>query len=476
MKRLVRIALLLAVVVGVAAGLRGAQSPNETEAEPGAAVQDETIVTVDDLSVTVSATGAISPVRQVGLVFELSAPVSDVLVQTGQTVKAGEVLARLDTRELEVALAGARVSLEAQQVAYKALTAPPREVDIAVARAALNLAQAQYGTVSLGADSTQTTIASIQAELARNQLWQAQLQRDLNFAIAPAQRELAEANGITLPDTDQMARDTVPTQLKQADFEVLIADENLAGLQNRGADVAGLSSAGAQIAAAQAQLERLLNGPTEMDLQIADMQLQIARLALDQAEANLRRAVLTAPFDGVVAENHLVVGELPPQGAALLLIDPTGYYVDVAVDETDIVEVQPGQRVTLALDALPGETITGTVARVAITPVRIGQLVTYTVRIMLDVTGQPVRAGMTATATVLVNELRDVLVLPNRFIRIDRTTQQAYVTVAQNGGYAEVPVQLGVRNDMDSQLVAGLEAGQRVVLLPRATFNPIPGG
>lgn len=474
MKRMLGILLLLGVVAGLVVGLRAIRSGEAGEA--AVAVQEQTAVRLDDLAVTVSATGTIAPAHQVGLAFEFSAPVHEILVEEGQVVQAGDVLARLDTRDLEVALESARVSLDAQQVAYDALTAAPRNVDVTVARAALNIARAQAGSVSLGADATQLEISRLQTELARNQLWQAQLQRDLNFIIPPLVRELAEANGIVLPDNTEMARDNVPTQLKSADYEVLIADENYAALLNQGPDAAGLSSASAQIAAAQAQLEKLLNGPTEMDLRIAEVQLEIARLAVDQAAANLNRGVLTAPFDGIVAQNSLVIGELPPQGVAMQIIDTSGFYVDVAVDETDIVDVQPGQAVTLILDALPGEAISGVVARVAATPVRAGQLVTYTVRVTLDATDQPVRAGMTATATIVVNELRDVLVLPNRFIRLDRATQQAYATVERGSQYMEVPVQLGLRNETDSQIVSGLEAGQPVVLLPRETFNPIPGG
>jgi HlyD family secretion protein len=227
--------------------------------------------------------------------------------------------------------------------------------------------------------------------------------------------------------------------------------------------------------AARAQLERLLNGPSALDLQIADVQLQSAQLSLERARADLSRAVLRAPFDGVVARQNLVAGELPPSGAALLLIDPSGYFVDVAVDETDIAAVQLGQTVRFTLDALPQAGITGKVTRIAAAPVRVGQLVTYAVRITLDPTEAPVRVGMTATATIVVSELRDVLTLPNRFIRIDRATQRAFVTRERPGGFEEIEVTLGLRNETISQITGGLEKGERVVLLPRETFNPIPG-
>lgn len=455
---------------------------NGNDADTVTVVEDSLIVEKGDLVVTVSATGAITPIRQVPLVFELSAPVKEIAVQEGQRVQVGDVLATLDITDLQNALTNAQITVAAQQASYDALVAPARDVDIAAAQAAVTAAQAQAGAASLGADPEQIEIARLQAEIARNQLWQAQLQRDMqgaNALQAAAQfgplADQAAALGITLPDVNAgNPADTLTAQIQQAENSVALADVGVEGAASQPADVAALSSANAQIVAAQVQLERLLNGPTALQLQIAETQLQIAQLALEQAEAALSRALLVAPFDGVIARNNLVIGEAPPQGAAIQLIDPSSYYVDVAVDETDIVNVAVGQVVQLRLDALPEADITGRATRVALTPVRAGQLVTYTVRVTLDPSDAPLRALMTTTATIVVSELDDVVILPNRFIRIDRSTQQAFVTVETNSGtFDDVLVELGVRNETESQIVSGLEAGTRVVLLPREAFNPI---
>jgi HlyD family secretion protein len=235
-----------------------------------------------------------------------------------------------------------------------------------------------------------------------------------------------------------------------------------------------LGEANAQVVSAEVALERLLDGPTNMELQLAEIDLHMAELAVQQARESLSHALLVAPFDGIVASDNLVVGEIPPaQQAAMELIDSTGYYVDLPVDETDVVSVRVGQPVDLIFDALPGADIPGTVTRVAVTPTVVGQLVTYSVRVTLDPTVEPVRTGMSATATIVVNELNNVLVLPNRFIRIDRETQQAYVTVPRGATFEEVPVTLGLRNETQTQVVEGIDEGQRVVILQRETFNPI---
>ena len=278
---------------------------------------------------------------------------------------------------------------------------------------------------------------------------------------------------VQVPDAD--ASGNITPLIQQAENGVALADVNLTGAINSGPDVAGLASANAAIVNAQIQLDRLLNGATDYQLSVAEVQLKLAQLALEQAQAALDRSILIAPFDGVIAKNYLVVGELPPQGATFTLIDNSTYYVDVAVDETEIVDIKPGQIVNLRLDALPDAVVSGVVSRVAITPIQVGQLVTYTVRITVDPTTASIRTGMTATATIVITELTDVLIVPNRFIRIDRSTQQAFVTIDDGGTYRDVPVRLGVRNEVESQVLSGVEAGQRIVLIPRGSFIPAGG-
>ena len=152
-------------------------------------VEDSAIVSKTDLIVTVNATGAITPIQQLPLAFDLSAPVKDILVKEGQYVKRGDILARLGASDLENAVANAQLGLAAQQASYDALTRPARDVDIAVAEAALKASQAQAGAATLGADPNQLKIAQLQAEISRNQLWQAQIQRDLPSAAARKRRE-----------------------------------------------------------------------------------------------------------------------------------------------------------------------------------------------------------------------------------------------------------------------------------------------
>jgi len=497
MKKLFQYVLITAVIAGIGFGGYTLWQQRQQAAVVTVEILDETVAERGSLRVTVSATGAVTPQRQVPLLFESQSAVTEILVSNGDDVRAGDVLARLDTTDADSLLNEASLVLEVQRIAYELLTSPPRREDIAVAQAALDSALASmYAAASSGVSAQDQQIASVQSELARNQLWQAQLQRDIAVnspgwspdiaALLPnggadiPQEIIDSANNALagfLPSSPQVDPNSLEAGLNQAAYGVAIADSNYNATESRSGDTAGVSSAQAAAIAAQVALDRLTNGATERDLQLAEIGLRQAELTVESAQTSLNRAVLVAPFDGMIARNNLVIGELPPsQLPAMLLVDTSGFYVDIAVDETDVVDLAFDQPVELDFDALPDERLTGHVSRINLVPTVVGQLVTYPVRVTLDNgdQGLPVRVGMTATAIIVVNELQDVLILPNRFIRLDRVTGNAFVTVQNDEGtFAEIPVVLGLRNEVASEIVSGLEEGVRVVLIPRATFDPI---
>lgn len=454
---------------------------------------EQTFVERGNLVVSVTATGAISPRRQVALGFELPGRVQTVAVAVGDPVSAGDVIAELDSTDYEQAVHDAELSLDAQQRGFNVLIAPPREVEIAAANAAVAAAEASYGAATAtGPSANQVEIARIQSEQARNQLWQTQLQRDnylefepipsisandlpdlgvddevVNAAVNQVNAVVAQVNASNQAQNDAQLEQS-ELSVRQADYGVQIADAQYEATQARGPDYGALGSANAALISARIARDRLINGPSESEVNRAQIDVQSAELNLEQAQLTLEQTRLIAPFDGVIAQSNLRVGELAPPGAGVLLMDTSVYYVDLAIDETDIVFVQQGQQVVFDIDALPDSEITGIVTRVAYTPTVSGQLVTYRVRVELASTEAPIRVGMSATGRIIVNELQNVLLLRNRFIRIDRATGQAFVTVQEESGrFVEAAVVLGSRNETHSEIIGGLEAGQRVVLLPR---------
>jgi len=495
MKKFLRRLLFLLVLIAIGAfGLRlYGQNQAELVNQQQPLIVDRVVIGAGDLTVTVSATGGIAPIRQVPLLFELVAPVRDVMVIVGQTVTTGDILATLETTDYETTLFDAQIALDLQQIAFDALTSPAREEDIAVAQASLTVAQASVNaaySTSLSQNTTQEEIARLQVELAGNQLWQAQLQRDAALTAStlplidinnlppqivdnvPAEfldDVVNNINGLLGGITPSVEASQFDVQLNQVGGSVAIAQSNYVAAQNRTLDSSVLSSSQLALVQAQQTLDRLLNGATPDDVELAEIDLQRARLAVNQAESLLNRTQLRAPFDGIIAQNNLTIGELSPNTLpAILIMDVSNFVVDLPVDETDVVAVQIGQRVTFTLDALPDAEITGVVERVSLTPTKIGTLVTYLVRVRVDETDAPIKVGMSVTARIATQELLDVVLVPNRYIRIDRATQSAYVTIERaQGRFEEVQIEIGARNDRFTQVIAGVLVGDVVVLLPR---------
>ena len=218
--------------------------------------------------------------------------------------------------------------------------------------------------------------------------------------------------------------------------------------------------------AAQATLGSLLEGPDEFDLTIAAKQVELAGLSVQLARQVLEDAQIRAPFSGVVSEVNVNLGEpVMPGTPVITLIDDREYRLEVDVDEVDIARVKEGQLVESTLDALPGEVVTGRVERIAPTATDVGGVVTYRVRVALDPTPSPLRAGMTAVVVITVDAIDSALLVPNWAVRLDRRTGEAFVNVRNlEGAVEEVNIVVGLRNDAFSQVLSGLQVGDEVVV------------
>lgn len=442
-----------------------------------------------NLEITVGVAGTIEAEEELPLFFTAQGNVAQVLVEVGEWVVEGQPLAQLDTEQLGFALRDAQIAYQAQQVTYDQATAPPREVDLKAAEAALSAAQAQLGyAVSAGATEEQIRIAELQVEVAKNQKWQAQIQRD-NVKNLGTEADTVEVPQEFIDELPEDAREDFPTTIDipgftpdladmesyivQAEQGVVVAQQQLEKAQSQGAPASQVAQARAAVRQAEAALEMLQDGPSTLDRELLTIQLELARLALEQAQHDLDQATLRAPFDGIVARINLTEDEPPPtQDAAIVMVDNSAYHMIVNVDEIDIAAVEDGQEVRVTLDALPGETITGTVGEIAETAFGLGGIVVYPVRVDLDPTAVNVRIGMSATASIITESVEDALIVPNRFITISRGSGQASVVVRRAGGEIEsVNVELGRRNESHSEITAGLREGDEVLLIPRSSLD-----
>jgi|CXWL01.1.fsa_nt_gi HlyD family secretion protein len=419
-------------------------------AAEAAALRTEVVATGDILS-TVSASGSIAPEAQASLNFATTGTVAEVLVEVSETVKKDQVLARLDTVNLELAVAQAEQTYILQQANLEGLQTGPSESEIKAAKAAVASGNAAYTAAKQQADAQPDSLVIAQSNLDK-------VKEHLRVAQWAYDNML---NTWFLKDYAPNSPQAEALKNAQTDYNVALADYNLKKAQ---INTSSLSAAYAQLTQAQANLAALEAGPSEAQLKAARAQVEQARIALEIAETNLEKATLKTPFAGVIAAVNVKAGEAAGGGPAFVLVDTSLFHIDVTVDEVDVARIGLGQPLTVTLDALPGEVINGNVDRIAPTATVNGGVVSYAVRLVLDATGAPLRAGMSATADIVVDRAEGVVLVPNWAIRRDRDTGEVLVSVLQDGQPVEVPVTLGLRNESFSEVTEGVEAGDTVAV------------
>jgi RND family efflux transporter MFP subunit len=227
---------------------------------------------------------------------------------------------------------------------------------------------------------------------------------------------------------------------------------------------------------AQAQLDLLLAGPREEQVQAAQAAVDQASAAADQARLRLKKATLATPMDGTVTTLRIERGEwVSPGQPVIVLSDLAVLEVDVNLDETDVAQVMVGQNAWLTVDAFPGVELAGEVTTIApVAQVQAG-VVLYPVAVRLKLAdpstdaGQAprLRAGMTADVTVITASRENVIVVPLRAVKTEG--QRAYVDRLVSGQVERVEVKLGMMTETEVEITDGVAEGDVVVVVAAPT-------
>ncbi len=451
MRRTVIIVVILLVMGGVGYATYWLRN------RPPASQNLETVtVQRGSIIATVSATGSIAPARELTLTFKSGGRVARVLVAESQAVREGDSLAGLETADLEEQLAQAQASLVISEARLAQTETGPNPEDVAAARASLESAQANLERLREGPSEEEIVIAQADLERARIALEQAQTEYD----------KIAWWAGVGMtPQAANLQQASIEYESAKARYNLAIAEPTESEIKN----------AQSQVAQAQAQLEKLLQSPTPEELTIAQAEVDRAKASLRQTQLQLEGAEIVAPFSGIVAYAGAQEGELVTAGTPVIrLIDPSTFHLDLDIDEIDIAKILVGQEVTITLDSLPDRELPGGVEYIAPTATSVEGMVTYEVKVKVVPTNIPLKAGMSADATIVTERKEGVLLLPNQAVQVDRESGRTYVEKIVQGEPVPVEIEVGLRDEFTSEVVRGLEEGDEVVV-PRVTVPTTTG-
>jgi RND family efflux transporter MFP subunit len=333
-------------------------------------------------------------------------------------------------------------------------------------------------------DQSRTALATAQAKLDQTlrgaqdaDLVAAQTAADTAQANVDSAQAKLDALGVPTPQDIQAARSAQTS----AQTALASAQAKLVQLQ-AGPTQTDLQSAMSGVAAAAATLSTRSGSARPSDIALQQEAVRQAELGVQQAQIDQQNNTLVAPFDGVVGSIAGNPGETAPAGTTgfITLIDPNAVRVDVTVDETDVARLAVGKPATLTFDALPGRPFRGNVTAVSPSGTLSQGVVTYPVSLSIDARNQVIPAGLTASATITIDEKDDVLVVPLRGVRRQGRDQVVEV-VADDGRSEPRPVRTGLQNDQLVEITDGLAEDEQIMIQGTTTRAPnagpgVPGG
>jgi len=459
-KRLILLLPLAALAFGCAD--REAQQNAKAQAEM---LADTTIpVTVvrperRDVTETLEVSGSLDSLDFVQVGAKVGGRLVSVGVRDGSAVRAGQVIAQVETTDLRLQVEQARAALQ-QALARRS----EAELQVAMTpeqtEAAVRQAEAQLESAKARLDLARAGARTQEKEQAKARVNQAKAQLDKAKADLDRVRRLYEQEAVAKADLDaaQAIHDQALAGYQQA---VEAYDLLLEGTRPEEIRQAEQAVRQAEEALRNARAGRTMDAVRRRQLDQAEAAVAQARAALRLAESGLADAAVIAPFAGYVTGKPAQVGQVVAPGTPIAtIVGLQGVYFDAQVSETDIVRVKEGQRVVITVDAVRDRQFEGTV--IALNPVgsELGRV--FSVRVGIADPGQILRPGMFARGRIELDLLPGSLVLPAE--TIVREGDKTYVWIRKGAdGVEKVEVQVAETADSIVR-VSGISEQDEVVL------------
>ena len=424
-------------------------------AAPSTSVPSESsksIVQVEKGSIDfkVSCTGVIKPYNQVKISPKFTGLLKKLLVQQGDQVKRGQLLAIMDDSNLQGQWLSAQAAVQVAQANYdkaqKGLR--PQEVKDAEARYQKSRAQVRYATMSM---------ARCKADLAASE---ANLHRD----EVNARRLALLAQQGAISDQDRLNAETLST-VSKANLEKV--------RQELKATAAQLSQANSELTSAANMMSMAREGSRSEDIRVAQSALQQAQGNFKFLQSQMNDTRIVAPFDGVITQKYTDEGGIvTPTTSAATSSATSSSVVSLAgrlelvaaVSETDIRHISLGQQVEIIANAFPDLKFHGHVTLIAPESIVTQNVTSFEVHATIDDDPRhKLRSGMNVNAEFTAGKKDGVLLVPTACVVSKQGKTGVYVPGVKALPKFK-PVMVGASSGTKTQITHGMEEGDRVFI------------
>ena len=452
-KRIIIILVIAALGVG---GFFGIRALSQNQAAARASEFQTTTVQRGNLTAIVGATGTVRSNQTAILSWQTTGRINDIPVKIGEKVKADQVLASL----AKSSLAQNIILAEADLVSAKRALNTLLNSQLSQAQAQAALANAKDAL-----DKAETKRESKSYQRASDQVIE---EAYANYIIAKDEASKWEQRYDTVDNRpeDDPVRAAGLSEWAAAKQVLARAEANYRYLLTE-PDAEEIAIADGNLVLAQAQYddavrewERLKDGPDPDDVKAAE-----ARIAA--IEATIDSSSIRSPIAGTITEMRSKEGDQVTPGSVSFRVDDLSrLLVDVQIPEVDINVIEIGMAARLTFDGISDKDYSGIVTEVASVGNSVAGVVSFNVSIELSNSDQDVRPGMTAAVNLIISEIENVLIVPNRAVRLKDGERVVYILPSGQLVPTAVNVTIGAISDLQSEVVDGLKVGDVIVLNP----------
>lgn len=408
-----------------------------------------TILNKTNVMTTVSSSGAIKSGTSTNVYsnFDDNYTLKEVNVEVGDEVKAGDVLAVIDTSDFEKEIEQLEATVTANETKAK-LT--------------LEKAKKAYeDEKNLYDNDLNSSVVNANATL-----------ESAKLSLENAQR-VYEYNKMLNENGDISENDL---KSKEIDFENAKNDYTKAEVALKSAKVSAEQS--------------LKNAQTDYESALASYNDNSDRLQLETKKAKLEDSKVIAPVDGTITAVNVAVGDKCGSGAFFVIQDLKDLIVDVDVDETEIANVKVGQKAQVTTDASENQILNGEI--VSVDPISSAVAstssssssssgssssgsgtsnstssdVTFTAKVQINDYNELVKVGMNAVVNIITNEVNDVYAVPYEAIKNENGQSVVYAAKEKSGKYVveSIPITTGLESDIYTE-VSGTNLSDGLIIL-----------
>jgi HlyD family secretion protein len=464
------------LIIGLIVILRGGNSHDTS---------DSITVEPRNLIDQVVLSGRTQSASTVSLGFADQGRIASVNVTEGQSVRSGQVLARLETADLQAQLKNAQAELAiAQSTATTTssnLETITREQNTIVQNAYRKLLSS--GLIATP-DDTGTTVSAptvsgtYTGPEGRYQLriYASSSPSGASFELSGIEndRQVGEVSffsAIPMGTKGLFIQFSPGVSYINTKWNIDIPNvQSSEYLINKNAYTNALATRDRVIADAQSQLNQSSSQSSIVSARIAQ-----AQSTIDGIIAQINRRTITAPFSGIVANNTLRVGQSTAStssgnlgSSTITLISPDDYEIVLKTPEINVAKLTVGQSVSIVLDAYGSDVVfNGTIVSINPAETIVDGVPVYETKVMFTETDSRIRSGMTAIATIITAEKENTISIPLSAITSD--TQGSFVTVvAVDGSSEKRRITTGMRSsDGFVEILSGLTVGETVAMFSK---------